>query len=279
MQQTRLSVLGPPLVERNGAQIKLDTRRTLALLIYLAVTGRSHRRESLIALLWPESGRNSGRTSLRNALHTLRQALGGGNPLASDREMVGLARDSCIAVDVLEFRELVDQCKSHDHVSQEECTDCIEPLRAAVNLYRDDFLSGFALKDSLGFDDWQQAQTESLRSAVEYALDHLICAMRDVDVSQAIKFARRWLEVDRASETAHRYLMELFAESGQRTAALRQYEECTRVLTQELDAKPEGRTSRLFEEIRAGKFSTEAPAQSKPIYPCSRQSSSGAGLN
>jgi DNA-binding SARP family transcriptional activator len=49
-----LYLLGPPRIEREGVAIKLDRRKAIALLAYLAVTGRSHRRDSLVNLLWPD---------------------------------------------------------------------------------------------------------------------------------------------------------------------------------------------------------------------------------
>ncbi len=263
MPQIRLSVFGPPLIECDGVALKLDTRKTLALLVYLAVTGRSHRRESLVALLWPESSPVSGRAGLRNALHALRHALGDGL-LESNRETVAIVRSSELWTDVVEFRGLMHECRAHNHGADEVCADCLEPLRTAVDLYQGEFSSGFGLRDSVSFDDWQLAQTESLRNDVEYGFDRLIrCLKVAGNVRQAIDCARRWLELDRVSEEAHRYLIELYAESGQRTAALRLCEECARVLKEELGAKPDGRTKRLCDEIRAGGLSARdcAPQQ------------------
>ena len=74
MHEPKLLLLGPPLLERNGVPVRLATRKALGLLAYLAVTGRAHRRETLVTLLWPESGRTSGQAGLRNVLHALRQA-------------------------------------------------------------------------------------------------------------------------------------------------------------------------------------------------------------
>jgi tetratricopeptide (TPR) repeat protein len=118
-------------------------------------------------------------------------------------------------------------------------------------MYHADFLSGFSLPDSADFDDWQRSKSESLRSVMEASLDRLVrCLRAEGDTGRAIEYAHRWLEWDRMNEAAHRYLMELYAGSGQRTAALRQYEECLRVLRQELDAAPDSETQKLFEDIR-----------------------------
>ena len=104
MPQISLSLLGPPLVERDGTALKLDTRKTLALLIYLAVTHRGHRRDSLADLLWPNSGHAGGRKLLRGSLYMLRRDLGG-SLLKADRDSIALDADFNVLVDVDRFRD------------------------------------------------------------------------------------------------------------------------------------------------------------------------------
>ena len=54
MSRLNLYLLGPPRIERDGVPIKVDTRKAIALLVYVTITGESHRRDSLVNLLWPE---------------------------------------------------------------------------------------------------------------------------------------------------------------------------------------------------------------------------------
>ncbi len=55
MADVRLSLLGAPLLEVEGVPIELERRKTLALLAYLAGSGKNQSRETLAALLWPEA--------------------------------------------------------------------------------------------------------------------------------------------------------------------------------------------------------------------------------
>ena len=71
-----LYLLGPPRIERDGVPVKLDRRKAIALVAYLAVTGQSHRRDSLVNLLWPEYDSSRGRAALRRTLYALRDTLG-----------------------------------------------------------------------------------------------------------------------------------------------------------------------------------------------------------
>ena len=73
----RLSVLGSPQVQSDGAPIEVDTRKATALLVYLAVTGRPQGRDALAGLLWPEYDQERARAALRRTLSVLKKALGG----------------------------------------------------------------------------------------------------------------------------------------------------------------------------------------------------------
>ncbi|HSR30466.1 MAG TPA: BTAD domain-containing putative transcriptional regulator, partial [Anaerolineae bacterium] len=67
----------------------------------------------------------------------------------------------------------------------------------------------------------------------------------------ALSYARRWLALDPFHEPAHRQLMELYAAAGQRSAALRQYTECVRILDEELGLAPAEETTALYGQIRS----------------------------
>ena len=71
-----LSFLGTPEVRVTGRPVVFRTRRTLALLAYLALEGGNHSRAKLAGLLWPDADPAVGRANLRNALVYLRYGLG-----------------------------------------------------------------------------------------------------------------------------------------------------------------------------------------------------------
>ena len=88
---SRLSIalLGPPVVLVDGAPLRVDTRKALALLAYLSVTGRPARRDTLCALLWRDAAPDRARATLRRTLSSLRSALGG-RWLETDGDAVSL---------------------------------------------------------------------------------------------------------------------------------------------------------------------------------------------
>ncbi len=255
----KISLLGSPRIEIDGAAPRLQTRKSLALLIYLVYTRESHRRDSLVNLLWPESGQVKGRAQLRGAVYSLRTALGR-NWLEADRETLALAFEDDVWVDANRFQNLISQCRSHGHRIEQVCSECLAPLSEAADLYRGDFLEGFSLKDSANFDNWQLSQSYSLRSDAEFVFDRLIqCLSTGNNYGQAIRYAQRWLELDHANEKFHRQLMELYARSGQRTAALRQYEECEQRLSRELGVEPDTATIELYRNIKNDRIHAAQP--------------------
>jgi DNA-binding SARP family transcriptional activator/tRNA A-37 threonylcarbamoyl transferase component Bud32 len=250
MAHLALHLLGPPRIELDGEPVHIGRRKAVALLAYLALTGSSHSRDALATLLWPEQDQSRARAYLRVALAELNSALGEGFLLA-DRETAALDPDADLWLDVDQFHELVAMCETHGHSPTEVCPDCLSALAEAVELYCDDFLSGFTLRDSPGFDEWQFFQTEGLRQELASILERLIEGhTAQGEFEAALPYARRWLALDPLHEPAHRQLMQLYAWSGQRAAALRQYAECEKVLQDELGLPPEAETTQLYEAIK-----------------------------
>jgi predicted ATPase/DNA-binding SARP family transcriptional activator len=261
MSRLALYLLGPPRFELDGEPIHISRRKAVALQAYLAMTKQSHRRDSLTALLWPEYDHSRARADLRRTLSVLNRTLGSGW-LKVDRETAGLNWDADVWLDVLEFQARLTERRKHNHPPDQTCPACLTSLADAVSLYRDDFLAGFTLRDSPGFDDWQFFQTQELRDDLARALERLARGHGEGgELEPAIAYARQWVALDPLHEPAHRLLMQLYTGSGQRAAALRQYEECERVLGEELGLPPEEATTLVFQAI---KESRELPVAKEP---------------
>jgi DNA-binding SARP family transcriptional activator/tetratricopeptide (TPR) repeat protein len=253
MAELRIALLGPPRVERDGAPIEVDTRKAIALLAYLALHPERHGRDAVAGLLWPDYDTEHARGALRRTLSTLNKAVGPGW-LAADRTTFGFARTS-FWLDVARFEELLAGCRDHGHPPEAACPACLEPLAEAARLHRGDFLAGFSLRDSTSFDDWQYFQAERLRRELAGTLERLAGAeigQRRWDA--AVDAARRWLVLDPLHEPAHRQLMRIYAWSGRRGAALRQYQACQRVLEEELGVEPLEETVAVHEAIQANRL-------------------------
>ena len=113
----------------DGTLIPEPLRHTkrIALLAYLATPdpSRSHRRETLIALLWPELDEHHGRGMLRHELYELRRALGPEILFSEGREAVGVDGD----------RLWCDARAFGEHLAEAQ-------LMEALDLVRGEFLPG-----------------------------------------------------------------------------------------------------------------------------------------
>jgi DNA-binding SARP family transcriptional activator/Tfp pilus assembly protein PilF len=257
-----VQVLGPVRVNVAGAALAVDTRKATALLAYLAVTGRPQSRESLAALLWPEADGTDARAALRRTLSVLKAGLGGG-ALSIDRASVAL-REGEAEVDLRRFRAALGRARDHRHEPDSACKSCIDALEEALALDRGEFMSGFALRDSEAFDEWQVAEAESHRRDLASALERLARSLAAADATErALAAGRRWLELDPLHEPAHRLLMDLLARAGEPAAAIQQYRDCVRILDRELGVAPLPETTELYETIRADRLPTAAPSSTR----------------
>lgn len=265
MAEIRLSFLGSPQIRLDGEQVEIGASKSLALLAYLVVSQQIHGRDALSTLLWPDSDQSRARAYLRHALWTLKTALGD-NWLRISRGQIGFRVGDYFWLDVFAFQAHIAAVADHDHPEGRMCDNCLDRLEEAVTIYRDDFLAGFSLPDAPAFDEWQFFQTEELRQALAGALQRLVEEYMAREVFDlAITHARRWLSLDSLHEPIHRSLMRLYALTGQQAAALRQYEECARLLDEELGIEPEAETISLYEAIRTRQFSgTEMLQEGRP---------------
>lgn len=242
-------LLGSPVIKKDGQQAIVDTRKATALLAYLLMPRETHRRDALAGLFWPETDQSRALGALRRTLSTLKKSLGN-RCLEISRDSIGISQELCIWLDVDEFKSHLEQVNTHPHSGLAECRTCRENLEYAVALYRGDFMSGFSLRDSVGFDDWQFFQADTLRNALADALRNLTtCYSSPENYETAIEYGRRWLSLDPLREEAHQVLMRLYFWSGQRNAALRQYRMCVRIMEKELSVAPLEETTDLYQQI------------------------------
>lgn len=247
-----LYLLGAPRIAYRGKPIAVDTRKALALLAYLilgeAGSGGEYTRDHLAALLYPDADQSSARGALRRTLSALRAALGE-EVLLTHRDRVSI-RMGALWVDVLAFREKFEQCARHPHAPAAVCRACLPLLQEAVALGQGEFMAGFSLRDSRAFEEWQFFQAEALQRNLSEALDKLSWGLVALGEDEmAAHQTRRWLALDPLREEAHRRLMLIYAWGDQRSAALRQYRECMRILNRELGVLPLEETVQLYQAI------------------------------
>lgn len=266
MARLSLSLLGPFQAALGGEPITaFESNKVRALLTYLAIeSDRPHSREKLAGLLWPERSDQDASANLRYALSNLRAAIGdraaiedrAASPsfLLVSRQTIQFNCASDAWVDVAAFSELLASPAPN-----------ISDLEQAVDLYRGEFLEGFFVGDSVAFEEWVLLKREQLGRQVRSAL-YRLAAMHEQrgEYERALPHAWRQVELDPWQEQAQRQLMRLLALSGQRAAALAQYEAFRQALVEELGVEPGRTTKELYEQIRDGKEGLDERGDLRP---------------
>lgn len=244
-------MLGPPLVALDGATVVVDTRKATAMLAYLSLDGPVVARSTLASLLWPEYDDDHARAAFRRTLSTLRAALGG-RYVSAVGDLIRLDEDG-LDVDVVQVRACVRGVHGHDHRSLATCAACRVQLSEAAALHRGEFMAGFGLRDSPEWDDWQNERAGEVRREQAWILETLVeLEAAAGDQVAALEHASRWLAIDPLHEPAHRALMRIRANCGDRSGAVRQYRDCTVLLDRELGVEPLPETTALHEAILSG---------------------------
>lgn len=209
----RLKTLGSiDLRGDDGAPLDgvMSQPKRIALLAYLAVHGGAFcRRDTLLALLWPEADTDRARHSLRQAVYHLRRWVGPDVVVGRGEEELGIdpGRLWC---DAVALRDLLKQGKT-------------EP---ALDLYGGEFLAGFHAPDaSEEFEDWVAAtRLEQRNAAIRGAQRLTEEALAGGDVDKAVEFARWAAATDPLDEATQAELIKVLGIKGDKAGADRAFQ-------------------------------------------------------
>lgn len=239
----QIQLLGSPTVSFQERPLKFRSRKVLALLVYLVITGERHARDSLMALFWPESDPKRASASLRSAISRLRQTL-------AEVDAYIVTQSGMVAFDF--NRPYTLDVQLLESAAQEGATP--KAMKIALDAVRGEFLEGFSLTDAPRFDDWVSIQRERWQHCMERVYERLTRHLLATGESrEALVIANQWLAYAPFSETAYLTLMEAHFLSGDRTAALQVYDRCVQMLQEELNLEPAAETVALAERIRSKK--------------------------
>jgi WD40 repeat protein/DNA-binding SARP family transcriptional activator len=270
MPSLHIHLLGPFHVTVDGVPVTTFESDKVRALLALLVTepARPHRRETLAGILWPGYPERSARTNLRHALANLRRAIGDHRAtppfLLTSRQTIQFNRASDAWIDVWVLLDLLE--------SEQGGGDEVSRLERAVDSCRGSYLEGFSLADSPEFEEWALLTRERLQRLAVQALHRLADELQEAgEYERALPYAYRQVELDPWREKAHRQVMRLLVLTGQRGAALAQFETCRRLLAEELGAEPSPQTQLLYERVRSGEWLPGVPAHAELPEPEPRQ--------
>jgi DNA-binding SARP family transcriptional activator len=263
-----IRLLGPPEVSiEEGHPLRFGTKKSLALLCYLAAEGGRHQRRELAELLWPQSDERHARTDLRSALAKLRKTLGEDGAhngdaqkevvrfLLVDGDLLGIEPRG-IELDLEALQATVSLARtgtSPRGISVEGVgrRELISRLRGNVELYRGEFMEGFSLEDAPEFELWLEAERARWRRVFGELCERLSHLEGEEGlIEEAIGTARLWVRQAPLEEIAHRRLMELLSGAGESERALLVYEGFRNTLGRALGTEPSSQMQQLAARLR-----------------------------
>jgi DNA-binding SARP family transcriptional activator len=222
--------------------VRATQRRRLALLAVLAVaSGHVVRRDTLVALLWPEADQERARHLLADSIYVLRSALGEDVILGTgDGIHLNTARVCCDVIDFARAFEARDWSR-------------------AVDLYAGPFLDGFHIGKASEFEHWTDTTGDHLASQFRHALEQLaVAAGQRGDRSAAVKWWQRLAAADQLSSRAALQLMRALADAGDRVGALRFAQAHEHLVRAQLSTSPDETITDFATELRAALAAAEA---------------------
>lgn len=264
-----ISCLSPLKIDLNGQPLKLPSRRTEALFVYLIRNPQPHARDVLANLFWDDIPQKKALGNLRVLLSNLRKTL---EPhVIISRQTVAFNTDSPHRVDLNAVAEGFAlgraEMPQNGVLPWETTTQFGEVLSA----YQGDLLPGFYLRNGQGFEAWLATEREWLQTRVVDALvDLATAALHWGEYRWGIEQAQRLVQLDPLREEGHQQLMQLWAADGQMSAALAQYDRWVKLLDDEMDVPPTPKTTALFEQIRGGTWQPPNPTVDQPPLTAAR---------
>jgi DNA-binding SARP family transcriptional activator/predicted ATPase len=244
MPELTLKLLGDLAVVRNGRRAELPpSRKTRALLAYLAVQRRAFRREHLCDLLWEVP--DDPRGSLRWSLSKLRQIVDDETRprILADRQSVRFDATG-VAVDSIELGGLE-----------------LPVLEQAATRYSGYFLEGLSLANFHDFEAWCTSERETVTHAQVQLLRTLVERLGN-DPARATLHARAWVRLAPYDEGARAALIRLLMTSGHPEQAEQHYRAGAKLLA-EIGATS---TGELYRAWRGGPGGARPAAAAAPSH-------------
>lgn len=224
-----------------GQDLILKGKKGPALFAYLMVCQNNHeKRDTLVRLLWPRSGGESGKASLRQTMSDLkRQFVAVGLDLLqshpNDIDIVMLSKKQ-IDSDIAEF----------EHWRSQVGFNAFESLLLS---YSGEFMQGFESKDE-NFMAWIYKQRNAYKDEVLLKYKQMQVLEQERPSRQRVsRLALKVLELDPTCEHAYQKLMSCELAVGEYAAAMLHYQKCRAMIVEKYDVQPSDETETLYREI------------------------------
>jgi DNA-binding SARP family transcriptional activator len=219
-------------------------------LFQFLVTVRRHpsplHKEQIIDRLWPELDAEEGDRDFKVALNTVYKVLEPDRKPRAESRFIhrqGLVYRldlTEIWVDADSFEALV---AAGNQALPAQADAAIQPYRQALTIYTGDYLP------ERRYEDWSSAERERLQLLALGVMTTLANLLVEQSPLESIRLTQHVLTVDPVWEEAYRVQMRAYLAQGNRPLAVRTYQQCVRMLDEELGVEPLPETRQLMEQL------------------------------
>ena len=226
MSKIEFYLFGSPRIRENSKDIYIPMGKVSGILYYLLIKGHSNRDE-LVSIFWPSSNEDKAKTSLRNALHKIRKSFSQELVLTPNKSSVTINDGVDIFVDALEFES--------------------DP-KGSNELYADDFLKGFNIKDSIDFEDWLLEARNYYKNKFVLSAESMIMEKYENNELKDIEdHIYRLLNADGYNEIGYLYLIKKYEAYGRYDKVINEYHKYKNLLRDELGVVPSEQIETIYE--------------------------------
>lgn len=242
-----LRVLGALDVKVQGVAVESGawgSARSRELLLFLVCHTNGVTKEQVGLAFWPEASAAQVRNTFHVTLHRLRKALGHAEWITLQQDRYRLSPQLVIECDALRFERDMTEALKLVKRRDERAADA---LHSALALYGQDLLAG----ESVG--EWHVPMHDQLQRLFFDGLQALSGIQLEAgQFADAIATCRRLLSFDSLDEEAWRRIMTAHARAGERSQALRAYQQVVELMMRELESEPDRATEKLAQRIQKG---------------------------
>ncbi len=243
--------LGGFRVERDGIEIKATAwgrEKAIYLFQYLITNRRKQQhKEQIIAQLWPELDQEAGDRDFKVALNAVNKAIEPERPPRTQSRFIqrfdlayGINLDELwIDVDAFEAK-----LAAGNQLLESDPDSAIANYKVAVDLYKGEYLP------ERRYEDWTSGERERLGILAMSAMTTLAELQIDSNPRDSLRLTQQVLAQEPLWEEAYRVQMQAFQALGNRSMALKTYQQCIKILNEEFGIDPLPETNSIYDEIR-----------------------------
>lgn len=220
-----IQLLQTPQILLDGTPMTLPFKKAEGLLYYIAVK-KNITREQAATLLWAENDEATAKKNLRNALYNIKKVFNLELIISPQRQLLTLNPELTFQIDYDLF------------------TDSNQ-----LDLYGEEFLHGFYVKNAAEFEDWLTLERTSMKELYLQRLYQRMSHTPYSEISTLESDFSRYTKEDPLDERVHQLMMKAYQQNGLYHKGIKVYQNLSKLLDSELRITPNQEIATLHKEL------------------------------